>query len=205
MRPARLIAVVGTRTDVGKTWASAELLSRWKARGLTVAARKPVQSFDPSSELTDADLLAAAATSEGPYGVCAPHRWYARALAPPMASDVMTRPRIVLDDLVCELKWPDVIDIGLVETAGGVCSPLAHDGDSAAYVRRIDPDEILLVADAGLGTINAIKLSMQCLERRRTRVFLNRFDANDPLHQLNMEWLSRHESLRVSTAVDDLV
>lgn len=202
-RPPRLIAVVGTRTDVGKTWVSAALLSRWRARGRRVAARKPVQSFDAGSEATDAQSLAEA-TGEDPYSVCLQHRWYASAMAPPMAADVLAMPRIAIKELLAELEWPSGTDIGLVEMAGGVWSPVAHDGASIDFVRQIDPDEVILVADAGLNTINATRLSMHVLDAKRTRVFLNRFDPNERLHCLNAEWLAREERLTIVTRIDDL-
>ena len=44
-RPRLLIGVLGTHTEVGKTWVSAQLLAQARSRGLRVAARKPVQSF----------------------------------------------------------------------------------------------------------------------------------------------------------------
>jgi dethiobiotin synthetase len=203
-RPARLIAVVGTRTDVGKTWVSQALLLQWRARGLKVAARKPVQSFDDDADVTDAERLAEA-SGEDPCVVCPKHRWYERAMAPPMAADVLNRPRIALDELFGELTWPSRADVGVVETAGGIWSPVAHDGASIDFVRRMDPDEVLLVADAGLNTINAIKLSMHLLDPRRTRVFLNRFDATERLHYLNAEWLAQNEKLTIVTSIDDLV
>ena len=40
-RPDLLIAVVGTGTEVGKTWVSAHLLRDLRAEGHRVAARKP--------------------------------------------------------------------------------------------------------------------------------------------------------------------
>jgi dethiobiotin synthetase len=203
-RPARLVAIVGTGTDVGKTWVSQSLLSKWKAQGLRVAARKPVQSFDAAAATTDAEQLAAA-TGENPYAVCAEHRWYSQAMAPPMAADALSRPRIAIDDLLAELTWPAGIDIGLVETAGGVCSPIAHDGYCENFVRALAPDEVLLVADPGLGTINAIKLSIHCLDRMPTRVFLNRFDATNRLHVLNAQWLARMERLDCLKSIDDWV
>jgi dethiobiotin synthetase len=203
MRPSRLIAVVGTHTEVGKTWVCESLLRTWRARGLRVAARKPVQSFETGSGPTDAERLAAA-TEEHVHTICAAHRWYPRAMAPPMAADVLKRPRITLDDLFAELTWPSGIDVGLVETVGGVCSPLAHDGASIDFVRRLEPDEVLLVADAGLGTINAVKLAMLCLDATRTRVLLNRFDPADPLHRLNAEWLAGNETGTVFTSVAEL-
>jgi dethiobiotin synthetase len=200
-RPRRLIAVVGTHTDVGKTWCSQQLLSRWRAQGMSVAARKPVQSFAMDADTTDAERLASA-TAEDPRAVCPPHRWYARAMAPPMAADVLGLPRIRLDDLIAEIAWPAAIEIGLVETAGGVRSPVAHDGDSIELVRRLQPDRVLLVADAGLGTINAVRLSSQCLADLPTVVLLNRFDPQNALHVLNLEWLRTHDASRAVTSIE---
>lgn len=200
-RPRRLVAVVGTHTDVGKTWCSHHLLSRWRAQGMSVATRKPVQSFATDANATDAEQLASA-TGEAPRAVCPPHRWYARAMAPPMAADVLGLPRIRLDDLIAEIAWPAAIEFGLVETAGGVRSPVAHDGDSIDLVRRLQPDRVLLVADAGLGTINAVRLSLQCLTDLPTIVFLNRFDPENSLHALNLEWLRRHDGRQAVTSIE---
>lgn len=202
-RPRRLLAVVGTHTEVGKTWVSEQLLRRLRAQGLRVAARKPVQSFASDGSRTDAEQLAAA-TGEHHESVCPAHRWYPLAMAPPMAADMLGRPRIALDDLIAGLAWPDGVELGLVETVGGVRSPLAHNGDSVDLVRRLEPDEVLLVADAGLGTINAVRLAMQCLESLPTRVFLNRFDATDPLHQSNLEWLTDKDGIAAITSVERL-
>src|SRR5207248_699099 len=71
-RPGTLVLVVGTGTEIGKTWLSARLLERWRAGGLSVAARKPAQSFDPGdpeAQRTDAQILAAA-SGEAPFTVC---------------------------------------------------------------------------------------------------------------------------------------
>ncbi len=43
-RPAALVFVAGTATDVGKTWWTAAVARELRARGVQVAARKPVQS-----------------------------------------------------------------------------------------------------------------------------------------------------------------
>jgi dethiobiotin synthetase len=196
MRPERLIAVVGTGTEVGKTWVSQQLLRAWRANGISVAARKPVQSFDAGSGPTDAELLASA-SGEALHAVCPAHRWYARAMAPPMAADILAEDRITLDGLIDEISWPEQVKIGLVETVGGVLSPLAHDGSSADLVRRLDPDDVLLVADAGLGTINSIRLSLQVLAPLRVRILLNRYDATNELHRRNAEWLRHRDGMHI--------
>lgn len=202
-RPARLIVVVGTHTEVGKTWVSRQLLAQARNQGLRVAARKPVQSFSPGDEATDA-LLLAAATGEASDCVCPPHRSYPLAMAPPMAADLLERPRILLNDLLTEIVWPADVDLGLVETVGGVRSPLAHDGDSLDLLRRLRPDTVLLVADAGLGTINAVRLALQSLAPTPAVVFLNRFDDSNPLHRLNLQWLRERDGTLVQTRVDEL-
>lgn len=196
MRPERLVAVVGTHTEVGKSWACQQLLRIWRARGLSVAARKPVQSFAAGSTSTDAELLAAA-SAEDVHAVCPASRWYGLAMAPPMAADALNRPRITLAQLVGEIKWPARIDVGLVETVGGVLSPLAHDGSSLDLVRLLEPDDVLLVADASLGAINAVRLCMQVLTKYRVQILLNRYDAANELHRLNAEWLRQQDGLRV--------
>jgi dethiobiotin synthetase len=200
-RPRHLIAVVGTHTEVGKTWVAHDLLRRCRALGLNVAARKPVQSFEASAGATDAERLAAA-SGEHPHAVCPAHRWYPLPMAPPMAADALGRPRIQLSELVEEITWPEPLEVGLVETVGGVRSPIAHDGDSIDLVRCLQPDRVLLIADAGLGTLNAVRLALSCLDAWPTFIFLNRFDPADRLHHLNRKWLAEKDGVPTITEVD---
>jgi dethiobiotin synthetase len=197
MVPERLVVVVGTHTEVGKTWSCQQLLRMWRVKGYSVAARKPVQSFDAGSAPTDAELLAAAG-AEDVHAVCPAHRWYGRAMAPPMAADALHQPRIALTDLIGELEWPPHINVGLIETVGGVLSPLAHDGSSLDLLRLLEPDDVLLVADARLGAINAIRLSLQPLAAYRVQILLNRYDATNEVHRLNAEWLRNQDGLRIA-------
>ena len=199
-RPRRLVVVAGTGTEVGKTWVAAALAREARASGLRVAARKPVQSYDPGDATTDADVLAAA-TDDVPEAVCPRHRWYELAVAPFMAAERLGRPPFTLDELVGELAWPVGVDLGLVEPAGGVRSPMtSDDADSVDLVDRIAPDDVVLVADAGLGTLNAVRLCLDALGSVPVVVFLNRFDASDELHVANRDWLEHHA--RATVAVD---
>jgi dethiobiotin synthetase len=202
-RPRFLIAVVGTNTEVGKTWVSQHLLSHARMHGSRVAARKPVQSFTAGERETDAEQLAAA-SGESVHAVCPEHRWYPVPMAPPMAADVLGRPRISMAELVAEIVWPAQVELGLVETVGGVRSPLAHDGDSIELVRQLSPDAVLLVADAGLGTINAVRLALQVTAPWPTCVFLNRYDAANELHRLNRQWLLRQDGIAARTGIEEL-
>lgn len=222
-RPTRLVLVTGTATEVGKTWVSCRLaehltlLAGAPARppasqparppgGPAVVARKPAQSFepgDPDAGVTDAHLLAAA-TGDRPDAVTPPHRWYPVPMAPPMAATSLARPEVRLADLLAELTWPGGTEVGLLETAGGVRSPLAVDGDAVVLAARVRPDVVVLVADAGLGTIGAVRSGVDALVPHRVVVHLNRFDPGHTLHAANLEWLVQQDRLTVTTDVATL-
>jgi dethiobiotin synthetase len=201
VRPRSVVAVVGTGTDVGKTWVAARLLDDLRAAGRRVAVRKPAQSFEPDDDPATRDAaVLGAASGESAEDVCPPHRWFDVAMAPPMAAEWLGRPPFTIQDLTSELRWPaDPVDVGLVETAGGVRSPLAADGDCLALCTALDPDVVVLVADAGLGTINAVRLTVDALSALSFAlvVVLNRFDAAVGLHTRNREWLQVRDALRV--------
>ncbi|MGZ4786045.1 MAG: ATP-dependent dethiobiotin synthetase BioD [Acidimicrobiales bacterium] len=209
--PERLVVVVGTGTEIGKTWVACRLLESLRAAGVRVAARKPVQSYEPGDATTDAGELAAA-TGEERTAVCPRHRWYEVAMAPPMAADALGRPPFDLTELIAEITWPDDVQVGVVEAAGGLRAPRASDdADGVALVAALMPDVVVLVADAGLGTINSIRLAVAALDAVvGTRdaleliVVLNRFDASDELHRRNLAWLEEHDGLRLATSIDEL-
>jgi len=196
-RPGVVVLVAGTATEVGKTWVTARLLERWRAAGLSVTARKPAQSFVPGDGPTDAEVLGAA-SGEDPAAVCPPARSYPVPLAPPMAAEALGVPVPTVADLAGSLHWPGTsAAVGVVETAGGVRSPQAADGDVVDVVRAVAPDVVVVVADAGLGTINAVRLTLAALhggeharrDRRDPTVVLNRFDPSSDLHRRNLAWL----------------
>lgn len=205
-RPERLVLVAGTGTEVGKTWVACRLARALRRRGLIVAARKPAQSYDPADDPVDTDAaLLAHATGDHPAVVCPQHRWYPAAMAPPMAAEALGRPPFTVADLVGELAWPPAVGVGLVEAAGGVRSPVAADGDTVALAAGLHPEHVVLVADAGLGTINGVRLAVTALARWPVIVVLNRYDPADDLHARNLEWLAGRDGLDVVTDPDELV
>lgn len=198
MRPERLVLIAGTATDVGKTWVGAALARELRSRSLLVAARKPVQSFERAATSTDADVLAAA-TGEDSTTVCPRHRWLELPMAPPMAAEVLGRPPFNVADLAAEIAWPRGLDVGLVESVGGVRSPLAADGDTVELAAAIEPDVVVLVADAALGAINAVRCALGPLERWPALVLLNRFETREDLHERNRAWLIERDGTEVIT------
>jgi dethiobiotin synthetase len=207
IRPDRLVVVLGTGTEVGKTWVACRLLEAVRSAGRSVAAWKPAQSWDPDERAagapTDAELLAAA-TGQAPDDVCPPHRSYPAALAPPMAADRLGHDPIALADLLAEARWPVGTALALVEGAGGSRSPLAHDADGIELTRALAPDLVVLVADAGLGTIHAVRSALEGMRGLPVVAYLNRFDEDDPLHQANRSWLRERDGTTALTEIADL-
>lgn len=219
VKPRQVVVVAGTGTEVGKTWVAAALARALSDGGTSVAARKPAQSFEPGDLVadtqgrivgTDADHLAGA-TGEDPLIVCPPHRRYEVPMAPPMAADVLGRDRIEIDDLALEVtaSWGandriEPVDVGLVELAGGTRSPAAHDGDGVALTEVLAPDLVVLVADAGLGTIHSVRAALDGLDALavRTVVHLNRYDGSD-LHRRNRDQLVA-DGCELTTSIDAL-
>jgi dethiobiotin synthetase len=198
-----LIVVTGTGTEVGKTYVTAELARALRVRGIDVHARKPVQSYAPGDATTDADELAAA-TGEPVDRVCPAHRRFATPMAPPIAAEALGLPAFTIADLVHETDVPST-GVTLVEGAGGLRSPLASDGDTLSLIDASNPDRVLVVADAGLGTINLVRLCVEALgARQQLIVYLNRFDAHDDLHVRNRDWLRTREGLEIVTDLDAL-
>jgi dethiobiotin synthetase len=211
-RPRVVVVLTGTGTGVGKTWWTAATASLLRTEGLRVAARKPVQSFDPGDPAArDADVLAAA-TGERPERVCPAHRSYPLAWAPPMAADELGEPTITINQLVTEVSAADpgdadvadVADVMLVEGAGGSRSPLAADGDTTTLIGALRPDLVVVVADAGLGTIHAVRSTVDGIVGHPVVVALNRYDPASALHTRNREWLETRAGLAIVTAPAEL-
>ncbi len=203
MRPRLLVGVAGTATEIGKTWTTAAMITALRARGLAVGARKPVQSYDPDDPgPLDAEVLARAAADTAA-SVCPAARTLPVPMAPPMAADALGLPRPLLADLVTETTWPHTLDIGFVETVGGVASPVAHDGHSTDLLRHLGVDVTVLVADAGLGTIDAVRTAARFFDGAPTVLVLNRFDERLDMHRRNLDWLRTSDGFDPCTTPDE--
>ncbi len=192
-----IIAVTGTATDVGKTHVAAELITALRARGWTVLARKPLQSFAEHGGATDAERLAEA-SGEHAEEVAFLEYSYPLPLAPPIAAARLGRPaplaREVLSRLADSLAEAPPDAIAVVELVGGIASPHTADADGLALLRRLAPTAVLLVARPGLGTLNEIALAEEALRRALPSVgycvLLNRYSKEDPVQLTNLEWLT---------------
>ena len=198
-----VVFVTGTGTEVGKTWAAAGLARLLREQGRSVAACKPVQSYDPTENgPTDAATLAEA-TGQEAGAVCPPERTYPVPLAPPMAAHKLGTVCPTLDDLAGWCRSVGPAEVGLVEGVGGLYSPIAHDGHNLDLIERIEPDLVVVVASAALGGIHDALACTLPLSARRLAVFCNRFDPESEVQVLNLDWL-RAAGLLVATSLHEL-
>lgn len=152
--------VTGTDTGVGKTFVACALVRAARAAGQRVFAFKPIETgcvnggFGP-----DQDALAGASGSVS----CGTYR-----LGLPVAPLVAAR----AEGLVIDLDWVQRefeagsigADYVVVEGAGGWRVPITESCDTSDLARRTGLP-VLVVAKAGLGTINHSVLTTEAIRR----------------------------------------
>jgi len=180
--------VTGTDTNVGKTYVTCALARRAATHGHKVFAFKPIEtgcSAGPEGGLVGADqeLLAEAAGGwqQGPY------RGLYRFPLP-------AAPRVAAAAVQASIDLPRVIEtahagaaqhqvtLTLVEGAGGWRVPITFDADMSTLARDLG-FPVLIVARAGLGTINHTLLTIEAIQRdglTLAGVVLSRRASDDP-------------------------
>jgi dethiobiotin synthetase len=160
----RGVFITGTDTGVGKTWVACRLAEAWAGRGLRVGVFKPAESGAGG----DAQALLKAAHSRLPLALVRPYA-FRRPLAPGLAA-AQEGKRVSLARLKRHyVQIAAASDRVLVEGAGGLLVPYAPGLDGAGVAKGLRLP-VLLVARAGLGTINHSLLSLEAARRRGLRV-----------------------------------
>lgn len=191
-RPVR-IAVVGTGTDVGKTHLSVALLRALTGLGISAVGLKPVESGvgegQSSDEASDTSRLASAGMFHVKHP--APYR-FPDPVSPHLAArrrGIEIVPGRILDWVAaCAAPWT------VIETAGGLLSPLAVELTNLDLIRLLDPDVVLLVGVDRLGALHdvaACRLALSTLAPtlREPHVVLQSPAVNDSSTGTNAEEL----------------
>ncbi len=195
MSSAKCYFITGTDTGVGKTIVAGAIAAAMKARGLKVGVMKPTETG--CREMTDAearrysggraeaeefnaegagfDLFPADAAflkkvsdSDIPLDIICPYR-FSEALAPAVAAK---RAGVKIDLRVIKKKFEHIragSDIVLVEGAGGLMVPFSGKKlylDLASELRL----PLIIVARAGLGTINHTLLTVSAATARKIKI-----------------------------------
>jgi dethiobiotin synthetase len=198
MRELPRYFVTGTDTGVGKTEVAAALLSLLADAGLAPGALKPYESGCADVEKpSDALALRAAARSDDPLGTISLHRFRAQ-LAPGIAAE-----RLGLNP-----SWTETLKAFrafqgralVVEGAGGLLVPLDRRHQVIDFISATKLP-VVLVARAGLGTLNHTGLSLLALRARRIRVravvLVQSQPGRDTSTRENARWLERRDEVTV--------
>lgn len=162
--PRRLV-ITGTGTGVGKTIVTAAVAAVAGAGGRTVTVVKPAQTGVEPGDESDADVIRRLS------GVGAVHELvrYDAALAPASAARLADVAATPIADLAARISALPAADLLLVEGAGGLLVRLDDDDGTIADLAHSLGAEVLVVASAGLGTLNAVALTAEALRHRSLR------------------------------------
>lgn len=157
MSTPRGIVVVGSHTDIGKTFVACTLVRALRTAGMTVVPRKPVLSGvgddDEARRKCDTALLLDAAGLPFSHFDEVTPLVFRAPQAPDAAARAEGRP-LRLGDVVGACHLPSAPPgFVVVETAGGIMSPVAEDGLVVDLCVRLGMP-VLLVVGAYLGGIS---------------------------------------------------
>jgi dethiobiotin synthetase len=181
------VFITGTDTDVGKTWIAAGLTAALRRRGEKAVYFKPVQSGCPMIQgrivPTDAEFARNLASLTEPLEVLTPV-----ALRLPLAPGVAAAREGVEVDLneVAAIfrQLADRYDSLVVEGAGGLYVPLSGTNFLVLDLIRWFRLPLVIVARAGLGTINHTALTVMAARARGIKVagvVINRYPESPGL------------------------
>ncbi len=161
--------VTGTDTDIGKTYVSCHILRELVQQGKSVGAYKPACSgslVNTAGKKTWGDveqLRKATQSEESSERICP--QTFDLPLAPDRAAKMESRS---VDEslLINGWKWwVNRVDYLLVEGVGGLLSPVSQHFLVADLAVQIGYP-LLIIADAGLGTINHTLLTIEAARQR---------------------------------------
>ncbi|GLV84746.1 ATP-dependent dethiobiotin synthetase BioD [Streptomyces lavendulae subsp. lavendulae] len=159
-----VLVVSGTGTEIGKTVVTSAIAAAAVAAGRSVAVLKPAQTGVGPGEPGDA---AEAARLAGPSVTTLELVRYPEPLAPDTAarrSGLATLAPAAIAEAASRLAADH--DLVLVEGAGGLLVRFDEKGHTLADAARLLAAPVLVVAPAGLGTLNSTALTAEALRAR---------------------------------------
>ena len=206
---ARGLFVTGTDTGVGKTLI-AGAIARYLARaGGKVEVFKPVATGcrqGPGGLVSgDAEFLAACARSNRPHAEIAPVR-YAVAVAPNVAAAQLGQSVDLEAIFRAYGRLAAEADAVIVEGVGGLLCPIG-DGFWVAHLAACMKLPLVIVARAGLGTINHALLTLHAARSAQLRVagvVVNQYGCDPDLAmRTNPAQIARRGNVEVLATVPD--
>ena len=204
--------VTATGTDIGKTYISALILKSMKNAGLNCAYFKPVLSgaqrgLNGRLEESDVNYVVRNANLSQEPEECVTY-WWEEAVSPHLAS-VRAGDYIDTEKILSHYKrLADRYDYILTEGAGGITCPLRLQNGEKYLLKDLIKEleaPVVIVADAGLGTINSVLLTVEYAKNNGIEIrgiILNNFERDNFMHQDNLEQIEYLTGIRVVAEVE---
>jgi len=207
---SRNLFITGTGTEIGKTYISALIVKKLHEAGVNVAYYKAAMSGNerrPDGSLIPGDALFVKELSGIPQSLesMCPYV-YEHAVSPHLASRLEGNP-VNLE--VIEKTFQAVCrehDYVIVEGSGGITCPLNFDEAPLQLediIRKFDLPS-LLVADAGLGTINGVVLTHEYMKQKKLPlkgIIFNNFHPGNVMEEDNRRMCEQITGLPVLSCV----
>ncbi len=189
--------VIGTDTNVGKTYVASALVQHFAALGIKTVGMKPVASgceFNEKNELINEDVTAliSASNISATLDLINPYR-FAPAIAPHIAAE---QAGVQIDLNVIQQAYAQLVgmaDVVVVEGAGGFCVPLNSTQTLADLAVRLNIPMILVVG-IRLGCINHALLTVEAIQTRGLRLagwIANEIEPNFAMFDENLSSLQQ--------------
>ena len=204
--------VTGTGTDIGKTYVAALLVKKLRELGYASGYYKAAMSGNVRDEAGnlipgDARFVRDRAGISQPLEEMCPYV-YEHAYSPHLASCLEGNP---VDLQVVEDRFRAIAphyDYITLEGSGGILCPLCFDE------RKIQLEDVvkgldlncLIVADAGLGTINNVVLTVHYMRAKEipiAGILFNHFHPGDVMEEDNLKMCEYMTGLKVAACVSD--
>lgn len=209
---SRGLFITGTGTDVGKTFVAGLIVKKLRESGKNAGYYKAAMSGShrgPDGHLIPGDALYVREVSgiDQPLEEMCPYI-YEAAVSPHLASRLEGNP-VRMDvvkrgfEQVCQRY-----DYVTMEGSGGILCPLCFDEAKLQLEDVVKALGLgcLIVADAGLGTINSVVLTVEYTRARNIPVkgiVFNHFHAGDVMEEDNLRMCEYMTGLRVVACVKD--
>jgi len=196
----RRIVVLGTGTGVGKTHVSVALGRAFRVHdpSLRVGLLKPIETGVEAGIAADATRLQ---RENSGFSAPEPHPLYGFSppISPHLAARRAGRPIAVSRVAAWVEQWeraqsPRTTDVVVIETAGGVFTPLSDDATNLDLARALEPALWLLVAADALGVLHELSATLRALDaagRRPDHVVLSAARGIDDSTGTNADELRR--------------
>lgn len=208
----RKIFITGTGTDVGKTFVTGLIIKKLKDNGINAAYYKAAMSGNERT--TEGTLLPGDALHvRNVSGIAQPLEEmcpyiYETAVSPHLASRIEGNP-VVMEEvkkgfaMACQ-KY----DFVTMEGSGGILCPICFD-EKEIWLEDVIKElglSSLIVADAGLGTINSVVLTAEYMRARNLPVkgiIFNHFHPGDRMEEDNLRMCEYRTKLPVLACVKE--